>query len=127
MLLRSSGVNVFVANLISTSIAIVVSLFLNYNYTFRQTSGLTASKLSLFLIITLSGLWIIQPIVIFIATSLNSIFGYVEFISTIIGSQDILIDLIPKLLAIMVTLLWNYALYRKYVFNSSKFQSRRSS
>jgi putative flippase GtrA len=63
-----------------------------------------------FLLITLVGLWIIQPIII------NLVKLLVE--QWLLNSSVIL--LIGKLLATCVTLVWNYLLYSRFVFKKDK-------
>ena len=118
LILRRNHVDLVVANIISTSVALIVSLFLNYSYTFKETGKLTKTKLLLYIAITLVGLWILQPIVISLMTRLNETINYVNFISNMIGHKDTLINLIPKLAATAVTLVWNFTLYGKFVFSS---------
>jgi putative flippase GtrA len=63
-----------------------------------------------FLLITLVGLWIIQPIII------NLVKLLVE--QWLLNSSVIL--LIGKLLATCITLVWNYLLYSRFVFKKDK-------
>jgi len=83
------------------------SFFANKKFTFKNKNTKTKTQFIYFLVITLIGLWVIQPIVI---ESTRSIF---ELISR---SNYLLVLLIGKIIATCVTLVWNYLLYRKYVF-----------
>ncbi|MEI7539397.1 MAG: GtrA family protein [Candidatus Saccharibacteria bacterium] len=100
---------VFFSNIISTSVALVFSFFANKKFTFKSNNS---DKLQIvyFLLITLVGLWIIQPIIISLVKLL------VE--QWLLNSSVIL--LIGKLLATCVTLVWNYLLYSKFVFKKDK-------
>lgn len=120
LVLRGAGVNLVVANIISTSVAIMVSLILNYNYTFKETEKLTKTKLFLYVAITLTGLWILQPIIIFSVTSLNNLVNYIDLTSGLFGHRETLVNLIPKLFATAFTVVWNYYLYKRFVFNSKE-------
>lgn len=100
------GLDKIPSNYISTSISFVFSFFVNKSFTFKSTGGNTKQQFTLFLVITLFGLWIIQPAIILT----------VERIMDNSGLENSIILLIAKLLATAVTLVWNYVLYAKYVF-----------
>ena len=104
------GLPVFYSNVISTSVALTFSFFANKTFTFKDGGGITKKKMATFLFITLVGLWLIQPVIILVV---RSIFG------TIITNDNILL-LTGKLIATCVTLVWNYILYRKFVFKTQK-------
>jgi len=99
----------YYANIISTSVALSFSFFANKTFTFKDGSKITKTKMATFLIITLIGLWIIQPIII---AAVKLVIG-----NAIVDANIIL--LIGKLIATCVTLVWNYLLYRKFVFAKS--------
>jgi len=103
------GLPVFYSNVISTSVALTFSFFANKTFTFKDGGGITKKKMATFLIITLTGLWLIQPLIIL---GIRSAFG------TMIADDNVLL-LVGKLLATCVTLVWNYILYRKFVFKKS--------
>lgn len=104
------GIDKIPSNFISTSIAFLFSFFANKSYTFKDGSKQTKKQFGLFLIITLFGLWVLQPIVITLSTALLVGFKLDASIVLLIG----------KLLATLVTLVWNYTLYRKFVFKEEK-------
>lgn len=106
LLLRSSGMTVLVANIISTSVALCISYFLNRKYTFRSTTN-PRSNVVPFLLVTLTGLWVLQPILIYFSLNL------LEQLSMQSSTQ---LDLVAKLIATIFTLVWNYILYKKVVF-----------
>lgn len=102
-ILTTFGVDKLVANFISTSIAFVFSFFANRSFTFKS-SGALKRQIIPFLVVTLTGLWILQPLIILGVTRLLSIL------------DDTLALLIAKLIATIVTLIWNYVLYSRVVF-----------
>lgn len=108
LLVNFSPIPIIFCNIISTSIALIFSFFANKTFTFKDKDGITKTKTTIFLIITLTGLWIIQPIIIAI---IKSIFGQIIM-------DNNLILLIGKIFATCVTLVWNYVLYRKFVFKN---------
>ena len=106
-ILVSIGLPTIVSNIISTSSALVFSFFANKKFTFKNNSSKTKTQFIYFLIITLFGLWAIQPIIIELTRSV---------LELVIKNNYLLILLIGKIIATCVTLVWNYLLYRKYVF-----------
>jgi len=83
------------------------SFFANKKFTFKNKNVKTKTQFIYFLVITLIGLWVIQPIVIELTRSMFEL----------ISKNDYLLVLfIGKAIATCVTLVWNYVLYRKYVF-----------
>lgn len=100
------GINKFVANYLSTGISMIFSFFVNKSFTFKHKEGNAKKQFVLFLAITIAGLWVIQPIVIWIVTGMISPF--------LDNSQVILF--IAKVIATGASLVWNYLLYSKLVF-----------
>lgn len=104
------GVDKFVANFLSTSTAFVFSFFVNKSFTFKSKGGNAKKQFGLFVLITLFGLWVIQPIII----------TQVGWAISDLGIPDPVVLFIGKLLATVVTLVWNYVLYAKYVFKKAE-------
>ncbi|PID32255.1 hypothetical protein CR970_01565 [Candidatus Saccharibacteria bacterium] len=107
---------IWAANLASTSIALAVSLTLNSRYTFRSADGITGGIMAKYIIVTLIGLWVLHPVVIYMSTDSisNFVYGHSWALTAPIASE--LAALLPKILAICIGLLWNYTLYDRYVF-----------
>lgn len=104
--LTALGVDKIVANYVSTSISFIFSFFANKTFTFKAKSGNAKREFISFIIVTLIGLWILQPLVIAGVTQLF----------TARALNDTTILLIAKLLATVVSLIWNYILYSRVVF-----------
>lgn len=105
--LKSLGLPVVSANIISTSVAFCFSFFANKKYTFKTSNkGNVKRELFLFIIVTLFGLWVLQTITIKIITQLLT------------GSHlpDGIVLLVAKTFATVVSLTWNYMLYSRVVF-----------
>lgn len=103
-LLSGIGVNKYIANFFSTSVAFIFSFFANRTFTFKST-GSARKQFIPFLIITLSGLWLLQPAIIIWLTLLP------------LGALDESVALfIAKLIATVASLIWNYILYSRVVF-----------
>lgn len=107
--LRLFGVDLFIANFISTSCGMTLSYTLNRNFTFKTSSNKKKREIVLFLVVTAFGLWVIQPITIAI-------------FQPIIGNIDskLFATLIPKILATILSLIWNYFMYSRLVFVKEK-------
>lgn len=107
------GAPAIVANIISTGISFCFSFIANKNYTFKTHGTNLKREVSLFVIVTLFGLWVLQSIVI----------GTVEpLLNPAIAEPGIRL-LIAKLLATVVTTIWNYVLYSRVVFVQKKPES----
>lgn len=107
------GLDKIPANYISTSVALMFSFFVNRSFTFKHKAGNAKKQLiqlALFIGITLIGLWVIQPLIIF---GIGSILA-----ST--GWSESLILLIAKLVATVASLIWNYIFYSRLVFKKFK-------
>lgn len=94
-----------VANIISTSAALGVSFLLNKKAVFKSDSKGWKHQLALFVGVTLTGLWGLQSIVIFLA---------VGMFEQLIGHTSAL--LLAKIVATLTSLVWNYMWYSRVVF-----------
>jgi len=120
------GLPAIASNFVSTSVAMTFSFFANKNYTFKSGGKSTGKQVVLFLAITIVGLWAIQPIIIqtihillgpwFTESCIVGLFG------DLLGSwfkPSYLVLFIGKVLATIVSLIWNYVMYRRYVFTKN--------
>lgn len=103
---KALGIPVEIANTMSTGLAFVFSFFANKKYTFKSTDTNVVREMVLFVIVTLTGLWVLQTIII---AALH------DPLSAIIKNTDIAL-LVAKLLATVASLTWNYIFYSKLVF-----------
>lgn len=115
LVLRNAGLSILAANICSTSVALTVSLLLNYHYTFSG-GMLTRKRIVLYIAVTLTGLWVLQPVVIKGLTELNGPLPYLTAVTTVLGHPKLFMNLVPKLGSTGVTLVWNYLWYNKVVF-----------
>ena len=97
-----------IANTISTSVALTVSYVLNKKAVFGNTDTNNMRQVILFVLVTLSGLWILQNVVILLVSPL---------IANITGALTLLV---AKLVASLFSLTWNYVLYSRVVFKKEK-------
>lgn len=103
------GVPKLLANIFSTSIAFIFSFFANKKFTFKSTSKNIVREMVLFTIVTLFGLWVLQGTVLYLVVPILSNLGLNENMSL----------LAAKLVATVVSLVWNYLLYSRVVFKNS--------
>ena len=100
------GIPVEIANIMSTGLAFIFSFFANKKYTFKTTNTNIIREMILFVIITLTGLWGLQTLII--ALTHNPL-------TQLMGNTDVAL-LVAKLLATVASLTWNYLFYSKLVF-----------
>lgn len=101
---------IFLANFVSTSVGIGCSFILNRKFTFQQQGSSSRRSFAVFFVITAFGLWVLQPIVIFLVDGVLSGRNW--------SIPDVLLTLLPKLVATGFTLVWNFVLYDRIVFRN---------
>lgn len=106
--LTTLGFNAILVNYISTTAALIFSYVTNKKFTFQNTNSDIKKEGARFLLFTLAGLWILQPAIILCS---------VELAQRILGLRaDMYVYWGAKLCAVVVTLVWNYVTYSRYVF-----------
>ena len=100
------GIPVEIANIMSTGLAFIFSFFANKKYTFKTTNTNVIREMLLFVIITLTGLWGLQTLIITLTHNP---------LTQLMGNTDVAL-LVAKLLATVASLTWNYLFYSKLVF-----------
>ncbi|RWZ78358.1 MAG: GtrA family protein [Candidatus Microsaccharimonas sossegonensis] len=105
-LLVALGLDKIPANYISTGTAFIFSFFVNKSFTFKSKGGNVKKQFLYFIIVTIIGLWIIQPLIIF---GFNRLFAGTGWSSGIILFA-------AKIIATVASLTWNYIFYSRIVF-----------
>lgn len=105
-ILKNIGLSAIVGNYFSTTVALIFSFFANKTFTFKSDSKTSKVQFAKFLIITLVGLWIFQPIIIY----------GIQILLTDYNLDSNLVLFIGKIIATCFTLVWNYILYKKFVY-----------
>lgn len=100
------GLPSIAANYISTSLSFVFSFFVNKSFTFKSKTGNVKKQFLLFIAVTIVGLWVIQPLIIWAIESLLKPLGW--------DANVVLIT--AKLVATLASLTWNYLFYSRLVF-----------
>ncbi|NCU40679.1 GtrA family protein [Candidatus Saccharibacteria bacterium] len=98
-----------VANYCSTSIALITSFFVNKNFTFRAKDSNQVRRFTLFVVVTLIGIWAIQPVIIIMLLPLTSSIFDSLFLAPIAA----------KVVATIFSTAWNYILYKTIVFKET--------
>jgi putative flippase GtrA len=109
--------SIILANIVSTSLALIGSYFLNSRLTFKSKKWTTRSFV-LFVIVTLFGLWVLQTVAIYLIVHLlhNSMLHSWSLFGRY---SHVVQQVVPKLLATGITLVWNYLWYSKAIFRQS--------
>ncbi len=94
-----------IANIISTSIALIVSYGLNKRSVFGDNDKHNPKQIVLFVVVTLSGLWILQSAIIFVVSG---------WLHTLVTKNAAL--LFAKIIATLFSLTWNYLWYSRVIF-----------
>ena len=100
------GINKIGANYLSTGASLIFSFFANKSFTFKNKSDNAKKQFGIFLLVTVAGLCVIQPIIIWLVSSA---------LESYISNQSILL-FVAKLIATVASLIWNYLLYSRLVF-----------
>lgn len=110
LLLTSFGMATITANYISSSISFVFSFFGNKKFAFRTPDHHIQREAILFIIVTLTGIWLLQPLIIWkIEDAFDQSF-----------QPWWLLIVIAKVVASFVTFIWNYFFYTRLVFKKKK-------
>ena len=106
--LRALGLAIIPANMISTAAALTFSFFANRRFTFASSGGYLWQAVN-FVVVTLIGLWVLQPVVLLIGTGI---------LTPSLGEGWALF--VAKVIATVVSMVWNYLLYDRVVFRGQR-------
>lgn len=115
------GLSLIQSNIISTSIAMVFSFLANKNLVFKQDQGSVHKQAIIFLVVTAFGLYVIQTGTIHLLTEVwlmpLTFFLGIAHMFHITSHDQFLAKNIVKALATILSLTWNYLMYKKVVFS----------
>lgn len=114
-ILRHEGLTLLAANTISATAALLVSYALNRRFTFRVV-GQGRKTFILFLVVTLAGIWAVQPLVIYATETLLTNPSFAGWLSGLVVMSTATVNVVSKLAGTPATLLWNYVMYSRVVF-----------
>lgn len=98
------------SNIISVTISMLFSFYLNYRYVFRVKKNNLTRTFGSFIVVTAIGLYIIQTLAILGLSSVVAQSAYLSSLSMILTSNLI------KVCATVASATWNYLVYDKLVF-----------
>lgn len=107
LLLSALGVAVVPANMVATGVALCVGFLLNRKFTFDAEDGALLRQVVLFLMVTLVGLWVLQPVVLLLLVPVGD---------AVLPHAHPLVLTGAKLAATVVSMAWNWLLYSRIVF-----------
>jgi putative flippase GtrA len=116
------SVNLIIANIISTTIAMGFSFLMNRKYVFTGGTKSILHQTVAFLLVTSFGLYVIQSVVLHLLTVTWT--GPANLVVYLIGAvglsqvigKNFIITNFAKIIATMFSLVWNYVFYRRVVF-----------
>lgn len=106
LLFVALGGDKIVGNYLSTTVAFIFSFFANKTFTFKAKTGDARREFISFTVVTLFGLWILQPLVIL---------GVSAALAPLTLAEPVVL-MVAKLIATVVSLIWNYFMYSRFVF-----------
>jgi putative flippase GtrA len=118
------GLGLIQANIISTTIAMTCSFFMNKRLVFRHHGKIDFRQAVLFLATTAFGLYILQTGIIALLTSvwLQPLHAMVKIVHATglhqLVSDTFVVNNGAKAVATVVSMAWNFIIYKKVVFKS---------
>ena len=111
------------AGIISGTAAMINSFVFNKSFTFRA-KNLSTIKLILFFVLTAAGLYAIRPVIIYFFTKVwlwpsQVVYSITSFLKLPL-SQDFDVKNVALIAAILVVLVYNYLVYKYFIFNDEK-------
>lgn len=119
------------ANIISTTIAQVISFLLNKNFVFAgiEPGRSRTNTFIRFILVTAIGLYVIQSLVLalfvhYITWPGDVVHGVLDWLSFRQVSNEFIVTNTAKLIATVFSAAWNFVLYKKLVFTTKPGQQR---
>lgn len=110
LVLTSVGIPPAIANYPSSTVAVAVSFIGNKKYTFKTKGARLKREVTLFLIFTFFCTLILQPLTILL----------VQWLLSPLSLGIVVVAFIAKCFATVVTFIWNYYTYSRFVFVDNK-------
>jgi putative flippase GtrA len=115
-----AGLSLVQSNIISTTIAMAVSFVANKKLVFKKHDGHVGKQAGLFLAVTAFGLYVLQTGTIHLLTEVwlypMNVFMNIAHFLGIQNHDAFLIKNGAKAIATVISLSWNYIMYKKVVF-----------
>ena len=120
LLSSSFGLSLIIANLISTTVAMVFSFFANKQLVFEKGSSSMVRQAVMFYLVTAFGLYVLQTGTIVLLTQIwvwpvnESVVAVHAF--GFQGHNEFIVKNVAKAVGTVVSLVWNYFMYKWLVF-----------
>lgn len=107
---------IVIASIVSTTVAMAISYLLNHKAVFRSDQSHSIKQIVLFLIVTLSGIWIIQTLI------MVQVLGLLERLFDPAGQSFLLwfLQNVAKAFGVVCSAVWNYLGYSRLVFRKKE-------
>lgn len=109
-----------IASIISGTLAMINSFIFNKNFTFRAKK-LSPFKLVLFFVLTIIGLYVIRPLIVYFFTGIwlwpSQLIYHVSASLHLSLTQDFISHNVALVAAIAIVLVYNYLTYKYFVFD----------
>lgn len=103
----------FIANIASTTAALVTSFGLNKKTVFKGEDGKHVKQLVLFLIVTIASIWLVQTVV------MTQLYNFArDYFDVYSGWQALALLIGAKVIGIIAGSIWNYMWYSRVVFKN---------
>ncbi|HUS25920.1 MAG TPA: GtrA family protein [Nevskiaceae bacterium] len=117
-----------VSSIIATSCAVAFSFALNRNFVFAHKTGKALHQLILFVVVTVSGVMLVQNAVFALGVRLlpgheTPLINLVESLAKLRLSPDFIDVNLSNAVASLAVMFWNYNGYRLFVFKQEEEQS----
>jgi len=111
------GAGFWMANILSTSIAMILSFILNKQAIFKDGTGFKPAQLAAFIAVTATGLWGMQTVaVVGIIHILQPVAHLMLDHTPYASAVHWLVPNVSKALAIVLSAVWNYLWYDRVIF-----------
>ncbi len=118
-LILAAHMPVLAANLISVTVGITISYFLNHFFVFRHGEAVTIGRFVMFFAVTgFSSLLLQSGVIWLFERGFDTTFGRSLLMFGTSAEQEFLEINIAKATAVLIGLVWNFTLYRLVVFRT---------
>lgn len=125
ILIHALGMAPWVANLCSTSVAMVVSFLLNKHAVFKGGRSYSHRQFAAYVLVTAAGLWGLQTAVILVVSgALRPVLHTVTGGNVSAPAMHLLVANIAKATATVLSAIWNYLWYDRVIFAHSSAKSK---
>lgn len=119
LLILAAGMPVIAANLVSVTVGITISYFLNHFFVFRHGEPVTAGRFLKFFAVTgFSSLLLQSGVIWLFERGFDTTFGRSLLMFGTSAEQEFFEINIAKATAVLIGLVWNFTLYRLVVFRA---------